>query len=282
MWKWQVGLLQKRYERLGSAVTQDSSNVVYSDVFDLINLHRNSEYPILYVAILVPHLCINNVNLGADLCVIGYGRLGCWKQENATHVQWSCRLKHSMYSLNFALKLAWRFSKLLLIYLDHTMMHDACTAAILAQEGWEEMFQSHMTRLAQIFLPSDFCCTCYFIQRSNGSSSVWHSHWTQQKGVQEKWTGIIQVSTGDVEFTLETKLALGCENFPLLFFPAASIIAVASGAPVCRGREVLTAYSCVSDAARVKTLKDKLHCFEMSPDDDYYCYYYSILALVVQ
>ena len=123
-----------------------------------------------------------------------------------------------MYSLNFALKLAWRFSKLLLIYLDHTMIHDACTAAILAQEGWEEMFQSHMTRLAQIFLPSDFCCTCYFIQRSNGSSSVWHSHWTQQKGVQEKSTGIIQVSTSDVEFTLETKLALGCENFPLLFF----------------------------------------------------------------
>lgn len=110
-----------------------------------------------------------------------------------------------MYSLNFALKLAWRFSKLLLIYLDHTMMHDACTAAILAQEGWEEMFQSHMTRLAQIFLPSDFCCTCYFIQRSNGSSSVWHSHWTQQNGVQEKSTGIIQVSTSDVEFTLETK-----------------------------------------------------------------------------
>ena len=169
-----------------------------------------------------------------------------------------------MYSLNFALKLAWRFSKLLLIYLDHTMMHDACTAAILAQEGWEEMFQSHMTRLAQIFLPSDFWCTCYFIQRSNGSSSVWHSHWTQQKGVQEKSTGITSINEW-CRIHIGNQVGVGLWEFPIAFFPAASIIAVASGAPLCRGREVLTAYSCVSDAARVKTLRDKLHCFEMSP-----------------
>ena len=75
------------------------------------------------------------------------------------------------------------------------------------------MLQGHMTRLAQTFLPPEV-----FAHATSSNGQMAAVVCDAPTGPNRKeCKKNQQVSTSDVEFTLGTKLALGCEDFPLFF-----------------------------------------------------------------